>query len=40
MDSLFHPYERGDHHNHVDVDVVAADTAKVDENPVALYLGY
>jgi hypothetical protein len=39
-DSLFHLCEHGDPHDHVDVDVVAAGTAEVNEDPVALYFGY
>jgi hypothetical protein len=31
---------RGYHHNRIDVDVVVADTADVNEDPMALYLVY
>jgi hypothetical protein len=40
VNSLFHLCKCGDHHDHVDVDVVGASTVEVDEDPVALYLGY
>jgi hypothetical protein len=40
VDSLFHLGEHGDHDNRVDDDVVVAGTVEVDEDPVALYLGY
>jgi hypothetical protein len=36
--SYFHLYERGYHHDGVDVDALAAATADVDDDPVALYL--
>jgi len=32
--------ERSYHHNHVNVDALAADTANVDDDTMALYLGY
>jgi len=36
----FHLCECGYHHDCVDVDALAAGTVDVDEDPVALYLGY
>jgi hypothetical protein len=38
--SYFHLYGRGYHHKGVDVDALAAGTTNVDDDPVALYLGY
>jgi hypothetical protein len=40
MNSYFHLYERGYYHDRVDVDVLAASTADVDDDLVALYWGY
>jgi hypothetical protein len=40
VDSLFHLCERGDHHDHINDDVMAVGTTKVDDDPMALYLGY
>jgi hypothetical protein len=40
VDSYFHLCRRGYHHDNVDVDVVAVGTDDVDEDSVALYLGY
>jgi hypothetical protein len=40
VNSYFHLYERDYNHDHVDVDSLVAGTADVDEDPVALYLGY
>jgi hypothetical protein len=40
MNSLFHLRGRGNHHDHIDLDVSDAGTVDVDEDPVALYLGY
>jgi hypothetical protein len=40
VDSHFHLCRRGHHHDHVDVNALAAGTVDVDENPMALYLGY
>jgi hypothetical protein len=37
VDSLFHLYKCGDYQNRVDVDVVVANTADVNDDPVALY---
>jgi hypothetical protein len=40
VNSYFHLYEHGCHHDRVDVDALAADTVDVNEGPMALYLGY
>lgn len=40
MNSHFHLCGRDGHHDHVDNDVLAASTADVDDDQVALYLGY
>jgi hypothetical protein len=40
VNSCFHLCERDCHHNRVDVDALAACTADVNEDPVALYLRY
>jgi hypothetical protein len=40
VNSYFHLCERSYHHNHVNVDALAADTANVDDDTMALYLGY
>jgi hypothetical protein len=40
VDLHFHLCGRGYHHDCVDVDTLAAGTADVDDDPVALYLGY
>jgi hypothetical protein len=40
VNSRFHLCGRGQHHNHVDVDVLDAGTMDVDDDPMALYLGY
>jgi len=40
MNSFFHLYGCGYHHNHIDATPLAAGTFEVDDDPVALYLGY
>jgi hypothetical protein len=40
VNSYFHLCEHGYHHNRIDADALAAGTADVDEDPLALYLGY
>jgi hypothetical protein len=40
MNSYFHLCEHGYHHDRVDVDDLAAGTVDVNEDLVALYLGY
>jgi hypothetical protein len=40
VNSYFHLCEHHYHHDHVDVDALAVGTADVDQNPIALYLGY
>jgi hypothetical protein len=40
VDSYFHLCERGYHQDHVDANALVAGTADVDEDPVAMYLGY
>jgi hypothetical protein len=40
VDSHFHLCGRGYHHDRVNVNALAAGTADVDEDLVALYLGY
>jgi len=40
VDSHFHICGRGYHHDSVDIDALAAGIADVDDDPVALYLGY
>jgi hypothetical protein len=40
VNSQFHLCRRGKHHDHVDVVPLAASIADVDDNPMALYLGY
>lgn len=40
VNSLLHIYGRGSHHDRMDADAYAAGTADVDDDPVALYLGY
>jgi hypothetical protein len=40
MNSLFHRCEHDKHHDPIDDDVLAIGTADIDEDPVALYLGY
>jgi hypothetical protein len=40
VNSYFHLLECGYHYDRVDVDALAAGTSHVDEDPVALYLGY
>jgi hypothetical protein len=38
--SYFHLYGYRYHHNHIDVVPLAAGTPEMDDDPVALYLGY
>jgi len=40
VNSSFHLDERDYHHNRVDVDALAVGIADVDEDTMALYLGY
>jgi hypothetical protein len=40
VDSYFQLCERGYHHDRVDVDALAAGIAELDEDPMALCLGY
>jgi hypothetical protein len=40
MNSFFHLYRCGYHHNRIDAILLAASTPEVDDDPVALYLGY
>jgi hypothetical protein len=40
VNSYFLLYECGYHHDRVDVDALAAGTTDVDEDSMALYLGY
>jgi hypothetical protein len=40
VNSYFHLCKRGYQHDCVDADALAAGTAAVDEDPVAMYLGY
>jgi hypothetical protein len=40
VNSYFHLCERGYHPDRVDVDTLVTGTADVDDDPVALYLGY
>jgi hypothetical protein len=40
VDSHFHLCGRGNHHNRVDIDALGASTVDVDDDSVALYLGY
>jgi hypothetical protein len=40
VNSYFHICERGYHHNRVDANALAAGTSDVDEDLVAIYLGY
>jgi hypothetical protein len=40
VNSYFHLCGRGYHHNCVDVDALATGTTDVDDDLVALYLGY
>jgi hypothetical protein len=40
MDSLFHLCGHVKHHDPIDDDVLVAGTADIDEDHVALYLGY
>jgi hypothetical protein len=40
VDSLFHSCGRGYHYDRVDVDDLAIDTADVNDDLMALYLGY
>jgi hypothetical protein len=40
VDSYFHLYGRGYHHKCVDADALAIGTIDVEEDQVALYLGY
>jgi len=40
VDSLIHLYGCGNHHDRINDDVLAIGTANVEENPLALYLGY
>jgi hypothetical protein len=40
VNSFFHLYGYGYHHNHIDSTPLAAGTPKVDDNPVMLYLRY
>jgi len=37
VNSYFHLYEHGYHHDRVDVDALAAGTTEVEEDPLALY---
>jgi hypothetical protein len=39
VNSLFHLYGCGYHHNRIDATPLVAGTPKVDDDPVALYLG-
>jgi hypothetical protein len=40
VDSHFHLYRRGYHHDCVDADALTTGAANVDNDPMALYLGY
>jgi hypothetical protein len=40
VNSHFHLCGRGYHHDRVDDEVLAASIADIDDDPVALYLGY
>jgi hypothetical protein len=40
VNSYFHLHKRGYHHDRVDVDALATGTADVDDDPMAMYLGY
>jgi hypothetical protein len=40
VDSLVHLYGRSQHYDHIDVNIVDRGTTDIDEDPVALYLGY
>jgi hypothetical protein len=40
VNSYFHLCERDYHHDRLDADALVAGTADVDEDPVAMYLGY
>lgn len=40
VNSYFHLCKHGYNHNHVDVDALAVSTSDIDEDLVALYLGY
>jgi hypothetical protein len=40
VNSYLHMYRRDYHHDRIDVVPLAAGTSDVDDNPVALYLGY
>jgi hypothetical protein len=40
VNSYFHLYECGYHHNLVDIDALAASIADIDEDLVVLHLGY
>jgi hypothetical protein len=40
MNSFFHIYSCGLHHNRIDDGLMDVGIPKVDDDPVALYLGY
>jgi len=40
VNSFFHLYGYGYHHNRIDATPLAAGTPEVDDDPVAQYLGY
>lgn len=40
VDSLIHLYGRGNHHDRINDNVLATGTANVEDNHLALYLGY
>jgi len=40
VDSHFHLCGRGHHHDHIDVDALAASTSDIDDDLVALSFGY
>jgi hypothetical protein len=40
VNSFFHLYGCGYHHNRIDAIPLAASTLDMDDDPVALYLGY
>jgi hypothetical protein len=40
VNSYFHLHKRGYYHDRVDADALATGTADVDDDPMAMYLGY
>jgi hypothetical protein len=40
VNSYLHLYRCGQHHNHIDIDALAAGTVDVEDDPVAQYLRY